>query len=164
MTEETKFFAEEIKKCRTSLGENQTQFAKRFRVATNSISRYETGLYQAPYEILLWVLLENRTINDTSPASLDHANLAIKHLQKTITALNKEKQDERQAVIKEIDAYVKGMMSLYEHMGFKGKVVCEACGEVVEAGSPCENSKYYEEWKRLAELRAKLVEMKEKTI
>lgn len=87
----TKWFAEEIKKCRLKLGESQTVFAKRFGVATNTISRYETGHYQASYEIILWVLIENNTIKDTSPASLDHANLAIDHLQKVIEELNKEK-------------------------------------------------------------------------
>lgn len=61
----------------------------------------------------------------------------------------------------EIERWLVGMMAMYEHQGFTGKRVCEKCREIVEAGTPCEQSVYLHTWRKLAELRAKLAEMKE---
>lgn len=88
----TSYFSEQIKKARLKLGESQTQFASRFGVATNSISRYETGTYEAPYEILLWCLMETHQLQDDIPTSIQHANLAIEQLQKVIEEQAQELQ------------------------------------------------------------------------
>lgn len=45
-----------IKQARLSLGENQTQFAKRFNVATNTVSRWETGAYEISLAAVEWLI------------------------------------------------------------------------------------------------------------
>lgn len=81
------FFAEQVKKARQKLGETQTEFANRFGVATNTISRYETGLYQPSDEVILACLMINDELKDDTPATLQHANEAIKHLTQVIDEL-----------------------------------------------------------------------------
>lgn len=54
-------FPQLIKATRKSLGETQEQFAKRFDTHANTISRYETGEYDAPYKVLEFVLLRQWT-------------------------------------------------------------------------------------------------------
>lgn len=49
-------FPEIIKAARESLGETQLEFAKRFNTHANTVSRWESGQYQAPYEVLDFVL------------------------------------------------------------------------------------------------------------
>jgi len=41
-----------IKMKRKSLGETQGQFAKRFNTHANTVSRWETGEYEAPYNVI----------------------------------------------------------------------------------------------------------------
>lgn len=45
-----------IKAARLRLGETQAQFAKRFGVATNTVSRWETGAYDISLEAIDWLL------------------------------------------------------------------------------------------------------------
>ena len=82
-------------------------------------------------------------------------DILVKHF--LATALEEQKKQ----VLSEVEEKVKGIMWIYEHQGFTGKAVCETCREVVEAGSPCKASKYYEAWKQLEELRTKLTQLKE---
>lgn len=49
-------FPKLIKSCRHSLSESQADFAKRFNTQANTVSRWESGQYQAPYEVLSFVL------------------------------------------------------------------------------------------------------------
>jgi transcriptional regulator with XRE-family HTH domain len=45
-----------IREVRKSLGETQEQFAARFKSHANTVSRWESGNYQAPYAVLSFVL------------------------------------------------------------------------------------------------------------
>jgi transcriptional regulator with XRE-family HTH domain len=45
-----------IKAARLRLGETQTQFAKGFGVAPNTVSRWETGAYEVSLEAINWLL------------------------------------------------------------------------------------------------------------
>ncbi|MFI2837579.1 helix-turn-helix domain-containing protein [Mycolicibacterium sp. PDY-3] len=45
-----------IKQTRERLGETQEQFAKRFAVTTNTVSRWETGTYQVSLDAVDWLL------------------------------------------------------------------------------------------------------------
>lgn len=45
-----------IKAVRNSLGESQVEFAKRFNTGGNTVSRWESGQYYAPYNVLSFVL------------------------------------------------------------------------------------------------------------
>ena len=47
---------EQIKNVRNSLGETQAQFAKRFNTQANTVSRWESGQYQASYECIEFVI------------------------------------------------------------------------------------------------------------
>ena len=47
---------EMIKQARTRLGETQEKFAKRFAVATNTVSRWETGTYDVSIEAIEWLM------------------------------------------------------------------------------------------------------------
>lgn len=49
-------FPDLIKTTRKALGENQAEFAKRFNTQANTVSRWESGQYQAPYEALSFVV------------------------------------------------------------------------------------------------------------
>ena len=46
-----------IKICRTNLRETQEEFARRFSTHQNTVSRWESGEYQAPYEVIEFVLM-----------------------------------------------------------------------------------------------------------
>lgn len=52
-------FPEIIKSARESLNETQAEFAKRFDTHANTVSRWESGQYQAPYEVLDFVLSDS---------------------------------------------------------------------------------------------------------
>lgn len=103
------FFAEQVKKARQKLGETQTEFANRFGVATNTISRYETGLYQPSDEVILACLMINDELKDDTPATLQHANEAIKHLTQVIDELtNKlatELERQRREYVEAVEMY-----------------------------------------------------------
>lgn len=45
-----------IKSVRKALGETQAEFARRFASHANTVSRWESGKYQAPYEVISFVL------------------------------------------------------------------------------------------------------------
>jgi DNA-binding transcriptional regulator YiaG len=45
-----------IKAVRLDLQETQAKFAKRFRSHSNTVSRWESGEYQAPYKVLSFVM------------------------------------------------------------------------------------------------------------
>jgi len=45
-----------IKLKRLALGESQAEFAIRFNSHANTVSRWESGQYQAPYEVIEFVL------------------------------------------------------------------------------------------------------------
>jgi len=45
-----------IKTTRESLGETQAEFAKRFASHANTVSRWESGQYQAPYVVIAFVV------------------------------------------------------------------------------------------------------------
>lgn len=45
-----------IKNARTRLGETQEKFAKRFAVAPNTVSRWETGTYDVSIDVIEWLL------------------------------------------------------------------------------------------------------------
>lgn len=45
-----------IKSTRLALGESQQKFAERFGTQANTVSRWESGQYQAPYEALSFVV------------------------------------------------------------------------------------------------------------
>lgn len=45
-----------IRKLRISLNETQEQFAERFNTHANTVSRWESGKYQAPYTVIDFVL------------------------------------------------------------------------------------------------------------
>lgn len=47
---------EMVKTARIKLGETQEKFAHRFAVATNTVSRWETGTYDVPIEVVEWLL------------------------------------------------------------------------------------------------------------
>lgn len=49
-------WGEMIKTARLRLGESQEKFAKRFAVATNTVSRWETGSYDVSLEAVEWLL------------------------------------------------------------------------------------------------------------
>ena len=49
-------FPKLIKSTRTALGETQEEFARRFNTQANTVSRWESGQYQAPYEALSFVV------------------------------------------------------------------------------------------------------------
>lgn len=49
-----------IKSTREGLGETQAEFAKRFSTHANTVSRWESGQYQASYEVLSFVLGEQK--------------------------------------------------------------------------------------------------------
>lgn len=53
-------FPDLIKSTREGLGETQVEFAKRFNSHANTVSRWESGQYQAPYEVLEFVLGEQK--------------------------------------------------------------------------------------------------------
>lgn len=52
-------FPDLIKAVRLRLGETQDEFAKRFDTQGNTVSRWESGQYQAPYSVL-WFVLRRR--------------------------------------------------------------------------------------------------------
>lgn len=45
-----------LKTTRLKLGESQEQFAHRFMVTTNTVSRWETGTYALSLEAIEWVM------------------------------------------------------------------------------------------------------------
>jgi hypothetical protein len=45
-----------IKQTRIALGETQAEFAERFATQANTVSRWESGQYQASYECLSFVV------------------------------------------------------------------------------------------------------------
>jgi len=45
-----------IRKLRISLNETQEQFAERFNTHANTVSRWESGKYRAPYIVIDFVL------------------------------------------------------------------------------------------------------------
>jgi len=45
----------QIKITRKIFKETQEEFAKRFNTHANTVSRWETGIYQAPYEVIYFV-------------------------------------------------------------------------------------------------------------
>lgn len=49
-------FPKLIKQTRVALGESQAEFAKRFKTHANTVSRWESGKYQASYECLSFVV------------------------------------------------------------------------------------------------------------
>ena len=49
-------FPQMIRNVRESLNETQDEFAKRFGSHANTVSRWESGQYQAPYEVIAFVL------------------------------------------------------------------------------------------------------------
>lgn len=49
-------FPKLIKSTREALGESQVEFAKRFDSHGNTVSRWESGEYQAPYLVLSFVV------------------------------------------------------------------------------------------------------------
>ncbi len=49
-------FPELIKSTREALKETQGEFAKRFGTHANTVSRWESGQYQAPYEAIGFVV------------------------------------------------------------------------------------------------------------
>lgn len=49
-------FPKLIKECRQSLGETQAEFALRFDTHANTVSRWESGDYQASYDVIAFVL------------------------------------------------------------------------------------------------------------
>ena len=51
-------FPELIKSTREGLGETQAEFAERFGSHANTVSRWESGQYQAPYAVISFVLGE----------------------------------------------------------------------------------------------------------
>lgn len=55
-------FPQLIKSARKTLGETQEQFAARFSTQANTVSRWETGSYQAPYEVLEFALKQTGAV------------------------------------------------------------------------------------------------------
>ena len=49
-------FPELIKNTREALGETQGEFARRFNTQANTVSRWESGQYQAPYKVISFVV------------------------------------------------------------------------------------------------------------
>lgn len=49
-------WAKMIRDARTRLGESQEVFARRFGVATNTVSRWETGTYDVSLAAVEWLL------------------------------------------------------------------------------------------------------------
>lgn len=49
-------FPELIKATREALRESQAEFAKRFESHANTVSRWESGKYQAPYDVISFVV------------------------------------------------------------------------------------------------------------
>lgn len=49
-------FPEYIKLCREFLGETQAEFGARFGVKQNTVTTWEDGKYNAPYDVLSFVL------------------------------------------------------------------------------------------------------------
>ena len=49
-------FAEMIRATRESLGETQAEFAKRFNSHGHTVSRWETGQYEAPNKVVQFIL------------------------------------------------------------------------------------------------------------
>lgn len=49
-------WAKLVKDARLNLGETQERFAKRFAVATNTVSRWETGAYEISLDAVEWLL------------------------------------------------------------------------------------------------------------
>lgn len=47
-----------IRAARERLHETQAKFAKRFKTHANTVSRWESGEYEAPYRVLRFVLKE----------------------------------------------------------------------------------------------------------
>ncbi len=47
---------ERIKKKRLQLKETQTQFAKRFQTYQVTVHRWETGKYEAPFQVIEFVM------------------------------------------------------------------------------------------------------------
>lgn len=58
MLQEVPIWATEIKAARKRLGESQNKFAERFKVAVNTVSRWETGTYDPSPEVMWWLLHE----------------------------------------------------------------------------------------------------------
>jgi transcriptional regulator with XRE-family HTH domain len=50
---------QQIKITRKILKETQADFAKRFNSHANTVSRWESGEYEAPYEVIYFVFGEN---------------------------------------------------------------------------------------------------------
>ena len=49
-------FPQMIKLTRQAMGETQAEFAKRFGTGGNTVSRWESGAYQAPYAAISFVV------------------------------------------------------------------------------------------------------------
>lgn len=49
-------FPELIKNTREALGETQGELARRFNTQANTVSRWESGQYQAPYKVISFVV------------------------------------------------------------------------------------------------------------
>jgi transcriptional regulator with XRE-family HTH domain len=47
-----------IREAREFHGESQAEFAKRFKVSTNTVSRWETGTYKPSLVVIDWILDE----------------------------------------------------------------------------------------------------------
>ena len=51
-----------LRQVRKRLGESQVQFASRFGVATNTVSRWETGAYDIPAEVVWWLCQQEQIV------------------------------------------------------------------------------------------------------
>lgn len=60
-----KDFPERLRMTRESMGETQRRFAKRFGVAHNTISRWENGKRQMPYDAIWMILMELNMLTNT---------------------------------------------------------------------------------------------------
>ena len=60
-----KDFPERLRMARKQMGETQRSFAKRFGVKGNTISRWENGNRQMPYDLIWLVLMELDMLKDT---------------------------------------------------------------------------------------------------
>jgi transcriptional regulator with XRE-family HTH domain len=52
-----------VKTARLSLNETQEKFAARFGVSTNTVSRWETGIYSVPLDVVDWLLRDTKDID-----------------------------------------------------------------------------------------------------
>lgn len=63
-----------IKQTRRNFGESQEQFAIRFKTTANTISRWETGIYEVP-NVVVEALLEDKYIKVICPYCMGNGTI-----------------------------------------------------------------------------------------